>query len=261
VREYMDSWFATARPRLAPRTAENYGAVVRLHVVPYLGDLPLGDLTPAVIRHWHATLLEVPVGATTVAKTYRVLRAAMNTAVEDELIVRNPCVLKGAGVEKSVERPVASIDQVFALADAVEHRFRALVLLAAFACLRQSELFALTRRSLDLEAGVLRVTAAAHDLRNGQRVVRQPKTAAGVRTIAIPAAIRDDLQAHLDLYVDASPDNLLFTGEKGAPLRATTGRRSGDTRSVAPGWTGSASTTCGTPATRSLPRRAPAPAS
>lgn len=61
------------------------------------------------------------------------LRAILNTAVVDELIVRNPCAIKGAGVERTPERPVATIAQVWALADAVEPRFRALVLTAAFA--------------------------------------------------------------------------------------------------------------------------------
>jgi hypothetical protein len=34
-------------------------------------------------------------GASTVAKAYRLLRAIMNTAVEDELTRRNPCRIKG----------------------------------------------------------------------------------------------------------------------------------------------------------------------
>lgn len=41
---------------------------------------------------------------------YRLLRTILNTAVADDLIVKNPCNIKGAGAEQSVERPVASVE-------------------------------------------------------------------------------------------------------------------------------------------------------
>src|SRR3712207_7897271 len=46
-------------------------------------------------------------------------RTILNTAVDDELILRNPCRIKGAGAGYSPERPVATVPQVLALADAV----------------------------------------------------------------------------------------------------------------------------------------------
>jgi hypothetical protein len=49
---------------------------------------------------------------TMVAKSYRLLRAILNTAVvEDELIVANPCKIKGAGEERADERPALTIPQ------------------------------------------------------------------------------------------------------------------------------------------------------
>jgi hypothetical protein len=57
-------------------------------------------------------------GEVTVAKAYRLLKAILNTAVDDGLIRRNPCRIKGAGQERSPERPVLTIRQAFDLADA-----------------------------------------------------------------------------------------------------------------------------------------------
>jgi hypothetical protein len=54
----------------------------------------------------------------------------LNTAVDDELIRRNPCRIKGAGSETSPERPVATPAQVQALAGATPDRWQVLVLLA-----------------------------------------------------------------------------------------------------------------------------------
>lgn len=48
----------------------------------------------------------------------------LNTAFDDELIRRNPCRIKGAGVEHPAERPVATLEQVMVLADAIDPRYR-----------------------------------------------------------------------------------------------------------------------------------------
>ncbi len=54
-----------------------------------------------------------------VAKSYRLVKAILKTAVDDELIRRNPCRIKGAGKESAPERPTATIEQVDAVADAM----------------------------------------------------------------------------------------------------------------------------------------------
>src|SRR5580700_1788674 len=100
-------------------------------------------VTEARIRRWRKQLLDAGVGSVTVAKEYRLLKAILNTAVDDGLIRRNPCRIKGAGQEKSPERPVLTIGQVFALADVIDQRYRVLVLLGTFGSLRWGELAAL----------------------------------------------------------------------------------------------------------------------
>src|SRR5437899_2474599 len=89
---------------------------------------------------WHRSSAE-----RTVAKCYRLLRAILNTAIEDRHLVSNPCTIKGAGVELCEERTIPTLGEVYALADAVAPRYRAFVLLAALGGLRRGELLALTR--------------------------------------------------------------------------------------------------------------------
>jgi integrase len=158
-------------------------------------------------------------GPITVAKSYRLLRSLLATAVEDGLIANNPCVIKGAGVERSPERPVATIEQVYALADAVEPRYRMLVLLATFASMRFGELAALTRSRIDLDTGLVTITEAASELNDGTRIVGKPKTEAGRRTVAVPPVLHDDLRRHLDMFAHPGPHGLVFVGPAGGPLR------------------------------------------
>ena len=124
------------------------------------------------MRRWRKDLLDAGVSAVTVAKAYRLLKAILNTAVDDGLIRRNPCRIKGAGQEKSAERPVLTVAQVYALADATDERYRALVLLAAFTSLRWGELAALRRSDIDLQARTVRVARQLNERDGGGFTVR-----------------------------------------------------------------------------------------
>jgi len=57
-----------------------------------------------------------------------------------------------------------------------------------------------------------------------------PKTDAGLRTVTIPAAIRGDVRAHLDAFVDEDQDALVFTGATGAVLRRSNFQRTSNWR-------------------------------
>jgi integrase len=99
-----------------------------------------------LVRSWLAGLEREAVSPNTVAKAYRLLARIMDTAVEAGLIVRNPCAVKGAATERAAEMRVATVTQVAALAQAIHPRFRALVLVAAYAGLRWGELVGLRVR-------------------------------------------------------------------------------------------------------------------
>jgi hypothetical protein len=82
-------------------------------------------------------------GASTVAKCYRLMRAILQTAVEDSLIARSPCSIRGAGQSAQQERPLISGEQLDRLVLAAPERWQALLLLAAWCGLRFGEFAAL----------------------------------------------------------------------------------------------------------------------
>lgn len=275
LQDYAHTWIAE-RAGLRPRTVELYGWRLKRHSAPHLGKAELGKLNTQMICTWRAKLLDEGVSPTMAAKAYRLLRAILATAVdEDKLLPANPCRIKGAGDERPSERPVLTIAQVFTLADRIgvrpvgnihqrgqgyrlryrapdgtmracpdlfparhdaeralwellnqgqadgerDTRFRALVLLAAFASLRWGEVTALRRCDLDMTTGTVRIRAAFTERSTGQMILGPPKSRAGLRTVGIPAAILPDLASHLTEHTQPGPNALVFTGIKGGPLR------------------------------------------
>lgn len=216
---YARNWLAD-RPDLRPRTRELYEGLIRLHIAPTLGNVELRKLTPAAVRRWYSGLLKSgKPGAPTVAKAYRLLHSILATATADELIVKNPCIIDGAGVERAAERDVITVPQVWELAAAVEPRYRALVLMAAFTGLRRGELFGLTRRRVDLLHRTVSVAEQRQQLRDGSLVIGPPKTDAGRRTLSLPEPLIPELEMQLAAFAQPGTDGLVFTGDKGGALR------------------------------------------
>jgi integrase len=99
------------------------------------------------------------------------------------------------------------------------------VLLAAYGGLRFGELAGLRRSKLDLIRGRVEVVESLVEA-NGQLSFGPPKTKRSQRTVPLPRRIVSELEEHLEQYVVADPNSLVFTDPKGAPLRRAGFRRS-----------------------------------
>jgi integrase len=212
---YAASWLP-ARADLKIRTRELYRWLLNKYVLPQLGHLTLDEVTPTVVRAWHATLSRDG-SPTPTRQAYALLRAMLNTAVADELLIRNPCTVRGAGVARSSERSVATLAQVQALADAVPPRYRMFILLAAWSGARWGELVALSHDRLDLDRGTMTIDRQYVELEDNSLVLDTPKSAAGVRTVHIPPHLLDDLRDHIAAYPDHAT-SLVFTNGLGRVL-------------------------------------------
>jgi integrase len=219
LRRFAEQWLR-GKVSLAPKTLELYEYLLDRLILPTLGEVELVEFTPARVRAWRAGLLRAgEPGPSTIAKAYRLLSGMMATAVVDNLVARNPCVEKGAGVERPPEMSIATPEQVGTIAAAVEARYRALVLTAAYAGCRWGELVGLRRKNLDLSVGTLAVVEQVVELRGGQLLNREPKSLSGRRVVHLPAGLIVELKAHVAQFVGPDPDSLVFTSRTGGPLR------------------------------------------
>lgn len=215
LREYASGWLderrsASGQP-LRVSTRRGYQHLLEHQVYPTLGDRRLSALTPEIILTWYRSTL--PNRPTSRARTYAVLRTILTTAVDDGLLQRNPCRIRGAGRSvPATPTTVATPAQVVELAAEMPERLALAVLLGAWCQLRNGEVLELRRGDITPErVAVTRGVTWA----NGEPHVGPPKTAAGVRVVSVPPHIASAITDHLARDTAAGPSALLFPAEPG----------------------------------------------
>jgi integrase len=215
--DWSNRWEQTTT-NLRPTTRDLYHYLLRRFVLPTFGKAALSSIDVLAVRSWLANLQAQGVSASTRAKAYRLLSRILGAAVEAGYLIRNPCMVKGAGQEQAPEMRFATVARVSALADAVPARYRALVLVAAFGGLRWAELVGLRVRRVDLLHGRVTVAEQVSEV-NGRFIPGPPKTEAGRRTLTLPALAAAALDEHLGEFAEAGPDGLVFPAPEGGYLR------------------------------------------
>ena len=196
------------RTDLADSTRGKYEGLLRLHILPTFGKVELRRLAGAatMVRTWYYELDRRYPDGSTANDAYRCLRAIVNTAVADSRMSKSPCTVKGAGTTEAAERPVAALAELDAAVAAIATRYKAGYAIAAWCQLRRGEILGLRRMDIDVKREQLRVRLNWVMPPGATRpVLKEPKSEAGKRPVAIPSHIMALVEAHLDRYVGPAP--------------------------------------------------------
>jgi integrase len=207
---------------LRPRTKIQYERIFEQHIKPTsLAQIPLSSITTDAIRAWHATAL--PDSPAYRAQAYGLLRAVLATAVTDGHLPFNPAQIRGAGsVATKRQSVILDVAEVGQLADAIDERFKALILIGAWCGLRWGEVTELQRKDFTTDCAVITVRrAVAH--RAGRCIVDTPKSRK-IRKVVTPPHIRPIIKYHLATYVAKEPDALAFPPDRSCHLSNKTFR-------------------------------------
>ena len=213
--EYATLWL-DQRTDIRPRTREYYAWLIEKKLIPHFGDREIAKVTPVHVRSWYAGIAAETPGVARSA--YRVLRAIFNTAIQDDLIIKNPCRVKGAGTDRSAERTVPTVEQVAMLTLAMPEQYRAAVVFAAWGTLRRGEVLGLVRKDIDVVAGSVRVERALHEYHDGSLEIGPTKNG-DPRRVHLPSGVMPLIVDHLERFVGSEPDSPMFVGATGEPLR------------------------------------------
>ena len=207
---------------LRPNTIRTYRQLLNTRIYPYFEEMPLIDVSLTEIKQWRASL--DPDAEAANAAAYRLLRAMLQAAEEEELIDRAPPKIRGAGSApvRRVAVP-ATLDEIATIIEEMPDRLKILIVLAAFVGLRQGELLELRRSDVDHRSGWIHVarkidkdviTGARGACPNCGRAISAPKTTSSVRTVHVPPPFLPMLQEHLIEHTERGPTGLLFPGDR-----------------------------------------------
>lgn len=208
------------RVNLAPSTRARDQSIIRSLVLPTFGDLELRSIQPSDIREWVTELVEGEYAANTVRKAYQLLAQALAVAVEDGFLARTPCRSVALPRVIAVPQRFLSPSEAEELAAAIDPRYRALVLVGAYAGLRFGEAAGLRLERLDLLRRTLRVQETVSEVRGHVRIRPVPKSRASHRTVSLDPHLAQDLAEHLTTY-PVGPDGFVFSAPEGGPLHRT----------------------------------------
>jgi integrase len=217
---WLDDWLDTT-VNLRPSTRARDVGYLDRYVRPRFGDCRIGAIEPMDVRTWVADLSATGLAPATVVKAHQLLGKSLTAAVDVGLIARSPC---GKGYLPKIEQDeirFLSPAEVGSLADAIHPRYRALVLVGAYAGLRIGELAGLRRSRVDALHGRVDVAEVCVEVA-GRVHFGPPKTRAGRRSVTLPRSVASELGEHLTTW--GGPE-LVFTSPEGGPLRTPTWRR------------------------------------
>lgn len=192
--DFLDKWLCTeAKARCRPVELRARESIVKVHLKPRLGHVPLAKLAPATIRDYFAGL-----NMRGAPHVFKVLRAALNHAVRMDLILANPCD------RVTPPRPAEFRPTLWTVEETV--RFLAVVrdmrpglyplfLTEVTTGLRLGEILALTWRSIDLDARVLRVTQDLERPKGGGFAFAEVKSAKSRRPVRLAVEVIEELRA------------------------------------------------------------------
>ena len=162
VGQFLDRWLKdTVKPTVRPLTSERYAQLVRLHIKPTLGRIPLAKLGPQDVQ----TLLNEKSGEGLAPRTVKhihvVLRCALAQALKWGLVPRNAAKLVDSPrVEHQEVEPFSPEEARTFLTSITGHRLQAMYVVALCVGLRKGEVLGLRWQDVDLDTGTLSVRVA-----------------------------------------------------------------------------------------------------
>jgi len=232
--EWLNEWLnGYVKTNCSPRTLDGYQSILERHLIPNLGMIPLSQVQPQHIQQYYARALsdgrtdgKGALSSRSVLHIHRVLFQALNYAVRQGLLVRNPAQLVDPPrARKSKMKTLIPQEVSILLNVAQDTHYYPIIHTAVKTGLRQAELLGLRWRDLDLDLVSLSVTQVLYK-RRGICQFKEPKSAHSRRRLGLSPSLALFLREYrteretecLLLGKLLSEDDLVFGNVDGIPI-------------------------------------------
>lgn len=198
---------------------QTYFRQINVHLLPALGHLPLSEVTPAVVHDFISQMEGTGYAHSTVKDTLRLLNAALRSAQEESLILKNPCKKIRVQPKEVAEQRALSRSEQETLRKIAVAQDDLPTLLSLYTGMRLGEVCALKWSDIDWEKKTVTVRRTAQrttimENREGKRtllMIGSPKSKRSHRVLPIPDFLFALLKkirpaADADAYIFGNPD-------------------------------------------------------
>jgi integrase len=225
--DHLTGWLSNEEPAMRRKTMMHYSQLIRDYVVPYIGQITLGNLRTWHLQELYTHLTSQGVGIPTIRKVHKLLHSSLELAVETGTIGRNPASYAHPPKEPFSEMKILDEIQVNRfLVSIIGHKWEALFHLAITTGMRRGELLGLKWDDMDWDKRTITVQRqlALPDEAGAEFI--SLKTKSGKRSVLLGEksilVLRDHYerqqlrrQAARNEWVDHC---LIFTNSKGWPI-------------------------------------------
>lgn len=199
VTEYMEGWLINKKATRRYATWLHYDWLAKRYIIPTIGNIKLKDLRADHIQGLINQLLKSGTGIYTVRKIHDVLKCALNLAVKQDVIMRNPAMQVDSPPKPHREMAVLSESQASQLLVAAKgHWMEALLQLSLATGLRESEVLGLKWPDLDWMKRSIKVERQLERSHGEGVQFSEPKTAYGKRSIKLGGKTIEVLRRHYE---------------------------------------------------------------
>lgn len=210
---YAQSWFNEHQGTLRDSSADTYGQGLRKYILPFFKNMYLEDITFHDVKKWLLTMRHL--ARETVNLYLRILRMIFDTALEDDIIGKNPAKSKYVKVvnDKAQKReaiPTNKLERILKAALMLEADKKKYLYLLAYTGMRKGEALALKWGDIDFKNNIIHIRHSAK--LNKTAKIGKTKTDSSVRDIPLPQTLKNILEP-----MKKGPDFLII-GDKLKPM-------------------------------------------
>jgi integrase len=201
--------------RLRKSTISSKKWLADTHLIPFFGEIPLNEITPAHVRKWQAGIMSKGYAPTYLKTINNQLTAVLNYAVKFYGLPSNPCHIAGSMGKKHAGDmkfwTTVDFEKFLACVEKVPDRTGFLLLF--WTGMRIGELLALTEADFDIERGCVSISKTFQVV-EGEAIVSEPKTPKSKRTVPLPASVVLAVKAYLPRLYSYEVNDRLFPYSK-----------------------------------------------
>ncbi len=217
VETWLRLWYETySKPNIREATQERYWNHIRFHIIPEIGSIKLTKLTGRQVQTMYNNVRDYgrvkrspkdkrdsSLSPSYIRSLHRMLHMALDRAVKEQLILRNPCDDVILPKVDRKEMKILKPESIKAYLEEADRRgVLPMMFLELCSGLRKGELIALLWTDLDIQNKTISISKQASRVKGGGVKVTVPKTNNSVRIESIPQEAIDLLIAEHEKHPD-----------------------------------------------------------